>query len=133
MNIQEARLIRRKAVRESGACRRSIGNVRRRLIREMKAIIEPHLWKSGFVERGAKGEKVGQLRIWCHKDKDGDPTRKFWTIGGYVAEHVYGVTEDGIIDDCDYMITTVPFACLPLEDLILLRRWVDKMFVTKEG
>lgn len=133
MNIQEARLIRRKAVRESGASRRSIGNVRRRLIREIKTLIDPHLWESGFVERDEKGKKSGHIRLWCHMGKDKKPTDKSWNIGGYVADVIYGVTSRAIIVDAQYMITTTDFECLPLEDLILLRRWVDKIFVTKEA
>lgn len=107
---------------------RSIGNKRRFIIARIKKAIEPHLWESGY--RTGPIDHSRPLKVWAPRRPDGKVDfDKTFKIGGYLVDEIEGLTEHGIIDGSGGgCITNTDFECLPLEDLVRLERWVNKMF-----
>lgn len=115
---------------------RSIGNQRRYLTKRIRKMLEPHLWESGF--RKALDPNKGilggtrALRIWIPKDANGEVINKSWRINGYVVEEIEGITEDGAIVDSFCAIVTCDWGGMPIEDLIKIERWLERMLPTDE-
>lgn len=109
----------------------TVANIRRGLLREVKALLEPHLWNSGYSKplnpkQGIFGEKR-PLRVWLPADKKGKVTFRDWPIGGLVIEELQGFTEDGVIvDAAGGGLVTAYWRGIPTEDLALLVRWLKK-------
>lgn len=110
---------------------RGINKIKKSLIQEMKEILNPYLWDSGYLvsidkKKGYTG-KSRPYRIWMPKDKSNKPTFHTYLLNGYVIESLEGFTEDGVL------IETYSGGCvtgyweeLPLEDLALLKKWLTK-------
>lgn len=112
---------------------KQIAAARRALIRDIRKAIDPHLWESGFRTpiTPSKGIFGGTrpVRLWVPRDANGRATDKSWNLGGHVLEHVEGITENGPITDSHMCIVTTYWAGIPIEDLIKLKAWVDKVLV----
>lgn len=116
---------------------RSIGNQRRFLTQRIRKMLEPHMWESGYrtaVNR-SKGILGGSraLRIWIPKDAEGNAMNRTWRIGGYVVDEIEGVTEEGPIVDSHCAILTCDWGAIPIEDLIKIERWLEKMLPGKKA
>lgn len=109
--------------------------LRRKLLREIKAIIAPHLWESGYrtpIDR-SKGIFGGTraVKLWVHKDEQGNMTEKVFKIRGMLIDEIDGFTEDGVITDSSYMLTTTYWRGVPLEDLFKIKALAQKLFPPK--
>lgn len=104
---------------------------RQGIVREIRRMIEPHLWDSGYrkpLDR-SKGIFGGTrpYRLWIPRDATGKVIDRDWAIGGFVLETIQGVTEDGVMTDgvAGGLVTTY-WAGIPIEDLLKLRSWLAK-------
>ena len=109
----------------------AISRRRQGVVRDIRRMIEPHLWDSGYrkaVDR-SKGILGGSrpVRIWAPRDAKGEVIDRDWVIGGFVVDTIQGVTEDGAMTDgiAGGLVTTY-WAGIPIEDLLKLRSWLAR-------
>lgn len=114
---------------------KALTSIRWALLKEIKQILEPHLYASGY--RKALNPKLGivggtrPLRLWVPRDTDGKIIDRDWDLGGYVIETLQGLTEDGVIETSSVGLVTYDWDVLPVEDLVKLRVWLVKHLSTQ--
>lgn len=106
---------------------------RQKLIRSIRRHIKPHLRESGFRTPldHRKGLPGGSrpLLVWAPRRRD-----RTWKLGGFVVDHMEGVTEHGPITDSAMVIVTTGWGAMPYEDLLKFHDWVHaRMIPTAEA
>ncbi len=110
---------------------KQIAHRRRAILREIRTMIEPHLWESGYRKAldPSKGFLGGSrsLRLWIPRDRKGEIVHRDWALGGYVLETIQGVTEDGaIVDGAGGGLVSERWEGIPVEDLVKLQSWLRR-------
>ncbi|AGC36110.1 hypothetical protein B7L88_gp066 [Rhizobium phage RHEph10] len=117
---------------------REITTLKRRLIREIKAIVLPHLWESGYRTRiDPKGDRLSKensrpWKIWCPRDKNGKPKEQVFHLGGSILDEFEGLSEDGPVSEFYVGAVWIGWGALPVEDLIKLKAWCLKRFAAQK-
>ncbi len=99
---------------------------RKRLVSEILVLAEPHFRDSGYNKhldpsKGMFGPKR-PLRLYA-------PTNPVEFEDGFVLTSMWAITEDGIMTDAEGGGAVLEgFDCFPMEDLRMLKRWLQKEF-----
>lgn len=104
---------------------KAIRSARRKITSEIKKMVTPHMWESGY--RTGRIGNSRPLKLWVNKSQSGSTTPA--RFSGQVLKEFWGVSEDGIIVDAwGGGCVTLGFCDFPLEDLIKLHKWINKRF-----
>jgi hypothetical protein len=110
-----------------------IAHLKSQIVASVKAIIEPHLYDSGYRTNVEPGGTIFDarrpLRLWVPSRNDSDSTRQLFEIDGLLIDDIEGVTEYGVITDTHGGgLVTEAFEDLPVEDLLRLHIWARHTF-----
>lgn len=103
---------------------KNIRAARRKLIAEINKAFKPHMYDSGY--RIGKVGESRPMKVWTAKDSNGEV--KKIDFNGMVLCEFYGFSECGVITDVYCGCVTESLSSFPLEDLMLLHKWVLKKF-----
>lgn len=100
---------------------------KRRIIRDLKNLLEPIMWESGY-SADSKLDGDGRLKIWYQRDKLGEIVRKPPALKLFaVNEFGGGFYSNGVcLDAWGGGLVTQAFSECCLEDLLTLRKWLVK-------
>lgn len=116
-----------KKFREACFCCMNIIQAKRKIIRNLQRIINPHLWLCGY---GKDFHIFVFTEVKCkHEGKSYRSDARF--VGRLYNEHfgrIPGFYDNGIIDPWGGGCGCHPYASFCLEDLITIERWVIKNF-----
>ncbi len=117
---------------------KDLASIRRRLVREIKALVSPHFWESGYRKNldPKKGIFGGTrpLLLWAPKGEDGKIVDSVELRGALVLEEIGGITEDGPITDAyGGGLVWTAYSAIPVEDLIKLHRWLTGRLALQSG
>lgn len=98
---------------------KAVASARRSLIAEIKRLLKPHMWESGFVRRRLSPEVNEYEKVWLRKDQA--PIK---INGCYMLQEFVGFTQDAIIVDAYVGISTLGFSGVCTDDLLKIRNWI---------
>lgn len=93
-----------------------ISNLKRQIIKNLKGLVTPHVWQSGYVG----------VKLFTFAPISGRDTRSMGRVFNQDLTCCQGFYTEGIIDAVGGGCACYPFESFCLEDLIAIERWVSK-------
>jgi len=98
---------------------KSIQTLKRQVIRNIKTMIAPHVWSSGYL----KDDKT-YMKIFAFADVNGSDTRSMGKVFNEDLSCLQGFHLEGTIDAFGGGCMCAPFSSYCLEDLLAIEKWL---------
>ena len=95
-----------------------LNNIRRQVIKNLKAMLAPHVWRSGY--QGTT--------IFAFAKVNGSDTRSMGKVYNEDLTCLQGFYSDGTFDAVGGGMMCSPFESYCLEDLLAIESWMNKNF-----
>ncbi len=104
---------------------KSLTTLKRQVIRNIKRVVTPHMWNSGYLENT---QEKRYMKLFSFGDHAGRDHRSMGKVFNEELTVLQGFYEGGTIDAFGGGCACTPFEGYCLEDLLAIERWLCKNF-----